>query len=89
MIFVGPADMSQSLGIPGKSKDPRVVEIARRVIQTAAKYGKAGGIAVGSQADMEAYIQAGARYILYSSDAGLFAKSLKSTVAQFAPYREA
>ena len=87
VVFVGPADMSQSMGIPGKSKDPRVVEIAQRVIQTAEKYGKAGGIAVGGPADMEMYIQSGARYILYSSDAGLFAKSLKSTVAQFEPYR--
>lgn len=88
VVFVGPADMSQSLGIPGKSKDPRVVEIALKVIRTAEKYGKAGGIAVGGQADMDMYIQNGARYILYSSDAGLFAKSLKTTVAQFAQYRE-
>ena len=87
VVFVGPADMSQSLGIPGKSKDPRVVEIALKVIETAEKYSKAGGIACGPT-DMDMYIQHGARYIMYSSDAALFAKSLKSTVAQFAPYRE-
>lgn len=88
VVFVGPADMSQSLGIPGKSKDPRVVEIALHVIETAEKYGKAAGVAV-SAADMDMYIQHGARYILYSSDAALFAKSVKSAVAQFAPYRQA
>lgn len=87
VVFVGPADMSQSIGIPGKSKDPRVVEIALNVIKTASKYGKAGGIAVGNKADMDMYIQNGAKYILYSSDAGLFAKSLKSAVSQFAEYR--
>lgn len=86
VLFVGPADMSQSLGIPGKSKDPRVVEIALKVIETAEKYGKAGGIAVGKD-DMDMYIQHGARYIMYGSDAGLFASSLKTTVARFAPYR--
>lgn len=87
VVFVGPADMSQSMGIPGRSKDPRVVETALNVIRAAEKYGKAGGIAVTGQADMEMYIQNGARYILYSSDAALFARSLKSAAAQFAPFR--
>ena len=87
VVFVGPADMSQSLGIPGKSKDPRVVEIATHVIETAEKYGKAGGINVTSQQDMEMYIEKGARYIMYGSDTGIFAKGLKAAAAQFVPYR--
>lgn len=88
VVFVGPADMSQSLGIPRRSKDPRVVEIATHVIETAEKYGKAGGINVTSQQDMEMYINKGARYIMYGSDTGIFAKGLKAVVAQFAPYRK-
>lgn len=88
VVFVGPADMSQSLGIPGKSRDPKVVEIACRVIETAEKYGKAGGINVTNAQDMEMYIKHGARYIMYGSDTGIFSKGLKSTVAQFAPYKE-
>lgn len=86
VVFVGPADMSQSLGIPGKSKDPRVVEIALRVIETAERYGKAGGIAAGKD-NMDMYIQHGARYIMYSSDAALFAGALKNAVSLFNPYR--
>lgn len=86
VVFVGPADMSQSLGIPGKSKDPRVVEIALRVIETAGRYGKAGGIAAGKD-NMDMYIQHGARYIMYSSDAALFAGALKDAVSLFNPYR--
>ncbi len=89
VVFVGPADMSQSLGIPGKSTDPRVVEVAAKVLETAAKYGKAGGINVTSKADMERYIALGARYILYSSDTGLLTKGMKELSAQFAPYRAA
>lgn len=88
VVFVGPADMSQSIGIPGKSKDPRVVEIATNVIKTAEKYGKAGGIFVTSEEDMKKYMDAGARYIIYSSDAALFAKGLKALTKQLAPYRE-
>lgn len=86
VVFVGPADMSQSLGIPGKSKDPRVVEIALHVIETAERYGKAGGIAAGKD-NMDMYIQHGARYIMYSSDAALFAGALKDAVSLFSPYR--
>lgn len=86
VVFVGPADMSQSLGIPGKSKDPRVVEIALHVIETAERYGKAGGIAAGKD-NMDMYIQHGARYIMYSSDAALFAGALKNAVSLFNPYR--
>lgn len=88
VVFVGPADMSQSLGIPGKSTDPRVVEVAAKVLKTAEKYGKVGGINVTNKADMERYIDLGARYILYSSDTGLFAKGMKELAAQFAPYRD-
>lgn len=87
VVFVGPADMSQSLGIPGKSTDPRVVEVAKQVIEIANRNGKIGGINVTNQADMEMYIEAGARYILYNSDTAAFAKGLKNTVAQFEPYR--
>ena len=88
VVFVGPADMSQSLGIPGKSTDPRVVEVAAKVLKTAEKYGKAGGINVTSKADMERYIDLGARYILYSSDTAVFSKTMKELAAQFAPYRK-
>lgn len=89
VVFVGPADMSQSLGIPGRSTDPRVVEVAAKVLKTAEKYGKAGGINVTSKADMERYLDLGARYILYSSDTGLLVKGMKELSAQFAPYRTA
>lgn len=87
VVFVGPADLSQSLGIPGKSRDPLVVETACQVIETAERYGKAGGINVTNQQDMDMYINRGARYIMYGSDTGIFAKGLKTTVAQFAPYK--
>lgn len=89
VVFVGPADMSQSLGIPGKSKDPRVVEIACKVLETAEKYGKAGGIFVTNEDDMKNYMDHGARYIVYGSDASIFAKGLKALAKQFDKYRDA
>lgn len=88
VVFVGPADLSQSLGLPGKVGDPIVVETACKVIETAVKYRKTGGIHVTNAREMEMYICRGARYIMYGSDTGIFAKGLKTTVAQFAAYKK-
>lgn len=87
VVFVGPADLSQSMGIPGHSSDPRVVEAAKKVFETAKKYQKAGGIFVGNAAGMEKYIALGATYIVYGSDTTLFSNALKAAVTAFSPYR--
>ena len=87
VLFIGPADMSQSMGVPGKTDNPRVVETAMRVIQTANEYGKVAGINVTNEAEMKQYIEAGARYIMYNSDTAAFIKGLKSTASQFEQYR--
>lgn len=39
-IFIGPADLSASLGIPGQTSHPRVRETAARVIRAAKAHGK-------------------------------------------------
>ncbi len=88
VLFVGPADMSQSMGIPGKATDPRVVEVATRVIQKARAAGKGAGIFVGNPAGLERYVAAGANYILYSSDVTLFGSACKNAAAEFAKYRK-
>jgi 2-keto-3-deoxy-L-rhamnonate aldolase RhmA len=45
-IFLGPADLSSSLGVPGQTTDPKVVEAVRLCIRAARKHGRL--IAVGS-----------------------------------------
>ncbi len=87
VLFVGPADLSQSLGIPGKASDPRVVELAAHVLETAKRYGKAGGVFVGNMAAAERYIKLGATYILLGSDTSMIAKAAKEAVADFSAMR--
>lgn len=87
VVFIGPADLSQSLGIPGKSGDPRVVELAKKVIDTAKRYGKCAGINVTNQAAARKYVDMGARYILYSSDTALLAQGLRGLVEGFEPIK--
>ena len=43
MIFFGPADYSQSIGIPGQFDDPRIMETRIKIADTARKYGKFAG----------------------------------------------
>lgn len=45
-IFLGPADLSASLGVPGQTGHEKVYDASTQVIQTARKYGK--HIAVGA-----------------------------------------
>lgn len=87
VVFIGPADLSQSLGIPGKTNDPQVVALAEKVIETANRHGKCAGINVTNQSAAQKYVKMGARYILYSSDTAMLAKGLQNLVKEFEPIR--
>ena len=87
VVFVGPADLSQSLGIPGQSNNPKVVDLAAKVFATAKKYNKAGGIFVNNEDGMKKYIDLGATYILFDTDTSLFGKAAKQAVQSFTQYR--
>jgi len=52
IVFIGPADLSQSMGIPGQYDNPLFEEAVRKVIRTTRDNGKAAGIFVigGAQA---------------------------------------
>lgn len=71
VLFVGPYDLSQSLGLTGQTDHPSVEEKLREVIAAA----KEVGVAVGSFADTvelaAKYRRLGIQYISYSVDVGL------------------
>jgi len=49
VLFVGPNDLSQALGLPGRYEDPRFEAAAARVAAEAARAGKAAGIMLRSR----------------------------------------
>jgi 4-hydroxy-2-oxoheptanedioate aldolase len=54
-IFIGPADLSASLGVPGQTAHPKVVDAVRLCMRSARKYGKL--VAVGSPpADVQFWV---------------------------------
>lgn len=87
VLFIGPADLSQSLGVPGEVGSPKVVELASRVIETANRCGKCAGIHVSSQAAAERYAALGARYIMYGADTSMLAKGVRDLVQGLGPLR--
>jgi 4-hydroxy-2-oxoheptanedioate aldolase len=77
VLFVGRADLSNSLGVPGQSSHPKVMEGIRIVGLAAQKYGKALGAHVGvvdTLADLEKIVNYGVTYVVYSTDVVLFVR---------------
>jgi 2-keto-3-deoxy-L-rhamnonate aldolase RhmA len=66
-IFIGPSDLSASLGIPGETSHPRVAEAAARAIRVAKEHGRA--VAVGaSPADFKFWVQQGVDLLFCGND---------------------
>jgi 2,4-dihydroxyhept-2-ene-1,7-dioic acid aldolase len=87
VLFVGPADLSQSMGKPGALSDPEVVAVIEKVFATANRYGKSVGIYVASQAALEKYVKLGATYIAWQADVNLFANAAKDAAKSFSQFR--
>ena len=82
-FFVGPADLSSSLGVFGES-DSKIMEEAIEMIAAAAKEnGKWWGIPVGSPQQGQKYLDMGAQFINYSSDLGAIVREFKRSYAEF------
>jgi 4-hydroxy-2-oxoheptanedioate aldolase len=71
VIFLGPWDLSQSLGVPGKTKDPRVIELMEKVIALCKKKGVVSGTFVRFVDEAKYWIDLGVQYMMLSTDAGL------------------
>ena len=67
MVFFGPADFSQSLGITGKFDDSRISEARIKIAETAKKYGKYAGT-VGSADNYHELVDMGYRFINLGAD---------------------
>jgi len=84
VVFIGPYDLSQSLGVPGEVDHPRVVEAVEEAVEEAVREGNANGVAVGTFTDtVEAasrWAAAGVRYVSFSVDVGIFAQTCQSAV---------
>ncbi|MFQ6123950.1 MAG: HpcH/HpaI aldolase/citrate lyase family protein [Candidatus Heimdallarchaeota archaeon] len=80
IIFIGPYDLSQSLGVLGKIDDPIVEAKMREIIEKSRVKGVFVGTFVETIADAKKWKAAGVKYIAYSVDMGLFYDQCKFIV---------
>jgi 2-keto-3-deoxy-L-rhamnonate aldolase RhmA len=77
LLFVGPNDLSQALGVPGHYDDPRYVAALEKVGSVAREAGKAAGIMLRT-ADQIPGLSAMGYTMFTTSDRSLFMQSAKT-----------
>jgi 2-dehydro-3-deoxyglucarate aldolase/4-hydroxy-2-oxoheptanedioate aldolase len=81
-IFVGPADLSVSLGIPGQVTHPDEIQAIDRVVEVCQKHGISPGIHMSNLEMLSAWIKKGMRFVTFSSDVDMLARSAADSLVQ-------
>jgi 2-keto-3-deoxy-L-rhamnonate aldolase RhmA len=68
VAFLGPFDLSTSLGIPGELSHPHLLEATRAFLRGCARHGVTPGIWAASLADATMWLRQGVRFLTYSAD---------------------
>jgi 4-hydroxy-2-oxoheptanedioate aldolase len=82
-VFIGPADLSSSLGFRGKPTHPEVqkaIEDAAHIIRGA---GKAPGILMGDEALARHYIEIGFKFVAVGSDVTILVRATSDLAKKF------
>lgn len=84
VIFIGPMDLSQSLGrdVMGQRNHPRLLETIDLIIEKVKKAGKAVGTVADSPEMARELMKKGVQYIPMSSDQGMIASMAKKLIQE-------
>ncbi|MFK8250399.1 HpcH/HpaI aldolase family protein [Ancylobacter terrae] len=82
-IFVGPGDLSTSLGFLGQQNHPDVVGTIEGVVARITATGKPAGILTANEELAHRYIAAGTLFTAVGSDMGLLARTSEALAARF------
>lgn len=80
VIFLGPYDLSQSLGIPGQVKDSRVVDLMQKCVSAIRQAGKVAGTFADNPETAQQWIDAGVQYIGLGVDVAIFLRACEALV---------
>ena len=86
-IFVGPSDLSASMGLRGQQSHPDVMSAVHRVFRAAHDGGIPVGVNAFDPAVAEAYLDAGADFVAVGADVALLARASEALAARFVPQR--
>lgn len=82
-VFIGPADLSASLGHRGKPGHPEVQAAIEDAIERIVKSGKAAGILTGDNALARHYLELGATFVATGVDVLVYANAARKLAAEF------
>lgn len=83
VIFFGPYDMSQSLGVTGQVTHELVENAAKKVLEITKKYNKAAGIFAGNGEVAKKRAAEGFKFIAIGMDITLYSSKCKEEVNKF------
>lgn len=83
VIFIGPYDLSQSLGVTGDVENPLVTDTMVKLVQKAKEHGVTVGTFVDSVEAGCRWRKLGVRYLSYSVDVGIFSAACRQAVDAF------
>lgn len=83
VIFFGPYDMSQSMGITGQVTHPRVEQAAQTVLEACRRSGKIAGIYCGDGETAKLRAQQGLQYLAIGMDTVLFSRAGRQEILAF------
>ena len=81
VLFVGPADLSHSMGIPGRFDDARYLSALERVVAAAEGAGKASGILLRDATALPRHLDLGFRFVGLGSDGAFIADGARAALA--------
>jgi 4-hydroxy-2-oxoheptanedioate aldolase len=82
-IFIGPADLSASLGHGGNAGHPEVQAVIEDGIRRIVAAGKAAGILTSNNEWAERYLGLGAAFVAVGTDVGILAKQTSALARRF------
>ena len=77
IVFVGPYDLSQSLGVPGQVDHPLVIEKTKEIVAACKKKGIAVGNFTETPEQSAFWVEQGLGYMSFSVDVGLLFESCR------------
>ena len=81
VLFVGPADLSHSLGIPGQFANPTYIDALRRVVAACRAHGKGAGILLYDPASFRPHLDLGFTFVGIGADISFVNDGVKAALA--------
>ena len=81
VLFVGPADLTHSLGVPGRFDDETYLAALKTVVDACAAHGKAAGILVYDLGVVPGLLDLGYRFVGIGADGALIASGARAALA--------